>query len=330
VGGFEHAIHAPDRPRDLAVAELPERQHGVVAYRQLVELGLGRGAIQCRVAKGRLHPLHVGVFAVGHRGLSSDGRLMAAVMCCGPGAMLSHRSAADRLGILPSFSNRIDVAAPRTRSGGHPGISLHRPRRLVAEDCAVEDGIAVTSLPRTLLDLAEGAQQRHLRRALDESERLGLFDLRAVERLIGRSRGHRGVRRLTQALEDYVGPPPITRSALERRFLDLCYEGGLPRPQANVLVEGREVDVFWPEHQLIVELDGHAYHHTRAAFEGDRKRDAELQTAGYRVLRITQRRLEGEPEAVTRTVRALLSPSPERPGGALHAGARALPAAPAS
>jgi len=289
------------------VAELAERQHGVVAYRQLVELGLGRGAIQSRVAKGRLHPLYVSGFAVGHRSLSSDGRLMAAVLCCGPGAMLSHRSAADRLGILPSSSNRIDVTAPRTRSGGYAGISLHRPRRLFAEDCGVEDGIAVTSLPRTLLDLAERAQQRHLRRAFDESERLGLFDLRALERLIGRSQGHRGLGTIRKVLDDYRGPPPLTRSELERRFLDFCHDAGLPRPQTSVLVEGHEVDVAWLHQRLIVELDSLAFHRTRAAFEDDRERDSVLQLAGYRVIRITHRRMEAKPAEVVDLLRALLS-----------------------
>jgi hypothetical protein len=124
-------------------------------------------------------------------------------------------------------------------------------------------------------------------------------------------------------LRDYRGPPPITRSELERRFLDLCHEAGLPRPQANIVVEGHEVDVVWPHRRLVVELDGHAYHHTGAAFEGDRQRDAELLLGGYRVVRITHRRLEREPAAVLNAVRRLLSRSPERPGGAPGAGARA-------
>ena len=157
------------------------------------------------------------------------------------------------------------------------------------------------------MDLAQVSRQRQLRRALDESERLGLFDLGALERLIARSNGHRGLGRLKAAIRDYRGPPPITRSELERLFLDLCHEAGLPRPQTNILVEGYEVDAAWLDHRLVVELDSHGYHGTRAAFENDRVRDAILQAAGYRVIRITQRRMEDAPAEVVRLLRALLS-----------------------
>ena len=171
----------------------------------------------------------------------------------------------------------------------------------------MRDAIPVTSISRTLLDLAQVSPQRQLRRALDESERLGLFDLRALERLIARSNGHRGLGRLKAAIRDYRGPPPITRSELERLFLDLCHEAGLPRPQTNTLVEGYEVDAAWLDHRLVVELDSHEYHGTRAAFENDRVRDAILQAAGYRVIRITHRRMEDAPADVVRLLRALSS-----------------------
>lgn len=172
----------------------------------------------------------------------------------------------------------------------------------------MEHGIPVTSISRTLLDLAEIVQGRRLRHALEESERLGIFDLRALERLIARSTGHRGLGRLKAAIRDYRGPPPITRSGLERLFLDLCHDGGLRRPQTNILVEGYEVDAAWLDHRLIVELDSHGYHGTRAAFENDRVRDAILQAAGYRVIRITHRRMEAAPAGVVQLLRALLSP----------------------
>jgi hypothetical protein len=194
----------------------------------------------------------------------------------------------------------------------------------------VRDGIPVTSISRTLLDLAQVLPPLDLRRALDESERLRLFDLRALERLIGRSLGHHGLGTLGKVLDDYRGPPPLTRSELERQFLDLCHDAGLPRPQANVLVRGYEVDVAWLDQRLIVELDSRGYHGTRAAFENDRIRDATLQAAGYRVIRVTHRRLEAAPAEVVQLLRALLSSSPERPGGAPHAGGRARRAAPAS
>ena len=194
----------------------------------------------------------------------------------------------------------------------------------------MRDAIPVTSISRTLMDLAQVLQPLYLRRALDESERLGVFDLRALERLIGRSQGHRGLRTLGNVLTDYRGPPPLTRSELERRFLELCRDAGLPMPQVNVLVAGIVVDMVWHESRLVVELDGHSYHRTRAAFENDRIRDATLQAAGYRVIRITHRRLEREPAGVVDLLRGLLSPSPERPGGAPRAGVRGPRAAPVS
>jgi hypothetical protein len=224
-----------------------------------------------------------------------------------PRALLSHRSAAALWGFRPSAATRIDVSAIGRSRIGQQGILVHLPRHLDDEDSSVRDGIPVTSVARTLLDLGQALRMRELRRALDEAERLRLFDLRALERLIARSHGHRGSGLLETLLDDYRGPPPITRSELERLFLDLCHDAGLPRPQTNILLGGYEVDVAWLDQRLIVELDGHAYHHTRSAFEEDRERDAALQAAGYRVIRITHRRLEREPAEVVQLLRALLS-----------------------
>ena len=229
---------------------------------------------------------------------------MAAALACGESALLSHASAAQLWGLLSSSTHRIDVTTGRPPEG-HPGIVLHRSRRIHAEDRASPEGIPVTSVARTLLDLAETVPRRRLDRALEQSERLGLFDLRAVERLIARSRGRHGLRPLTAALRDYR-PPAFTRSELERRFLQLCADAGLPRPAANLFIAGAEVDMSWPDHRLAVELDGHDSHRTRAAFERDRVRDAALQLAGYRVLRVTHRRLEAEPTEVIGALLRLL------------------------
>ena len=141
---------------------------------------------------------------------------------------------------------------------------------------------------------------------LDAAERLELFDLAATDRLLARSRGHRGLRRLRRVLREYQGPPPVTRSELERRFLELCRDAGLPRPQVNTLIAGQEVDMLWPDRKLIVELDGRTYHRTRMAFEEDRKRDAILQVAGYRVIRVTYQRLHDESTALVTLLRSLL------------------------
>jgi very-short-patch-repair endonuclease len=294
------------RPGDLGVAAVAARQHGVVAQRQLAELGLGKEAIQHRIAVGRLHPLHRGVYALGHLAVSGEGRWMAAVLACGPGAVLSHRSAGALWQLRPTARGDIDVSGPRT-AHSRPGITLHRIRGLHPEDRSDRRGIPVTTVARTLLDLAEVLRPRELQTAFEEAERLRLFDLGAVEDIWSRSRGRRGLRPLRALVAEHRGPPPATRSELERRFIDLILKARLPPPEVNTIVEGLEVDALWRDQRLVVELDGHAYHHGRASFERDRIRDATLQLAGYRVLRVTHARLEREPKAITEAVRSLLN-----------------------
>jgi hypothetical protein len=170
----------------------------------------------------------------------------------------------------------------------------------------MREGIPVTSVARTLLDLASVLRPRQLERVFEEAERLRHFDLRTMLELCERSRGRRGLRRVRALLAEASIVAPPTRSELECRFLDLCREEGLPLPAANHFVEGCEVDMLWARERLVVELDGYAYHGSRAAFERDRTRDATLQLADYRVLRVTSRRLEAEPSVIAETVRSLL------------------------
>jgi predicted transcriptional regulator of viral defense system len=261
-------------PPDRAVAELASRQFGVVARRQLVALGLSRSAIDRRVAAGRLHPLHRGVFALGHRAIERRSHWLAAVLACGPEAVLSHRTAAALWGIRDTARTTIDVTVSK-RGHSREGITLHRAR-LDESDRTTHDRIPTTSLPRTLLDLASSTPLDAVVRALEEAERQRLIDTRPIRDLVGRANGHQGVGRLARALAAYDPQATRTRSDLERTFLALCKSRGLPRPTVNTLIEGYEVDAVWPEHNLIVELDGYAYHRTRAAFERDRRRDAAL------------------------------------------------------
>jgi hypothetical protein len=230
---------------------------------------------------------------------------MAAVLACGPDAVLSHRSAAGLWGLLRAAGSRIDVTTTDRRGRGRPGIVLHRVRKLHEDDRALRDAIPVTAVARTLLDLAEVVHARRLGVAFEEAERLGLLDVRALHALWGRSRGRAGLRPLRSLLSEGRDPPE-TRSALERRFVEVCGRQNLPPPVLNARVGAFEVDALWPRERLIVELDGYAFHRTRGAFERDRLRDSDLQLAGYRVLRITSRRLEREPAVVAETVRALL------------------------
>ena len=296
----------PHRPPDAALAELAGRQYGVVARRQLVELGLSVHQIDRRLAAGRFHPLHRGVYAVGHRVIERRGHWLAAVLACGQRAVLSHRSAAALWGIRPTAQTRIDVTTLGKASRGRPGITLHRAA-LAETDRTTHDHIPTTSLPRTLLDLASLTPLDTVVRALEEAERRRLIDTRPIHELLTRANGHPGGGALQRALSVYEPQATRTKSDLERRFLTLITQAGLPRPTLNTLVEGYEVDALWPEQKLIVELDGFATHRTRAAFERDRKRDAALLAAGHRTLRVTARRLDVEPAAIVAQVGVLLT-----------------------
>jgi very-short-patch-repair endonuclease len=226
------------------------------------------------------------VYAVGHAAPSRDGRELAAVLGCGPRALLSHRSAGPRWGLLTSSASRIEVTAPRAHKP-RAGLTLHRSRSLTDEDRAEIDGIPVTSVARTLVDLADVLSDPQLERAVHEAEVRRIFDLEEVDRILARVPGRRGRHRLRRVLDAYRPEDHAVESEAERRFLELCRRHALPEPERNALVEGRRVDFFWPDALLAVEVDGAAAHHTRRAFQEDRARDRALAAAGVQVLRVT-------------------------------------------
>ncbi len=230
---------------------------------------------------------------------------MAAVLACGSGTCLSHRSAATLWDIWSSAASRIDVTVPGRRGRGRPGVVLHRVAALPADDRAIREGIPVTAVARTLLDLAGLLSLEHLRRACEKAEGMELLDMRALQAVRDRSPRRQGVRALDALIHGGTEPLPV-RSELERRFVEVCRQAGLPPPVLNTLVEGYEVDALWMPRKLIVELDGYAFHRSRTAFERDRARDVDLQLAGYRVVRITARRLDRDPERVIAALRSLL------------------------
>jgi very-short-patch-repair endonuclease len=230
---------------------------------------------------------------------------MAAVLSCGPDAVLSHRSAARLWNLLPDSRRITDVTVPQQNRRSRGVVRVHQTRSLHREDVTVVDGIPVTSVARTLLDLAASEKPERVNQAIERAESQKLFDRRAVERVLKRNPRHRGRKPLHTLFIDVVIEPG-TLQELENRFQQLIRQAGLPRPQVNVLVGTYEVDVLWEHQKLIVELDSREFHLTRSAFETDRARDAALQVAGYRVIRITWRRLAGEPDAVVRELRALL------------------------
>jgi len=312
---IEHQIGAKDSIRrgralgDAAIAELADRQHGVLARSQLLGLGFGRRAIARRLEAKRLHPVHRGVYAVGHRRLSQQAWWMAAVLACGPDAVLSHRSAALLWGILEGSRATVEISAPR-QLGSRDGVRA-RVASIPRDERTVEGGIPVTTVPRTLLDLAATLQPHELNRALERAEALRLSDPNPLVAVVERHRGRRGMAKLRRALE--LGPlrPAITRSELERRFLSFLERAGLPLPQTNVWIEVAgewiQVDCLWRDQRVIVELDSRAYHQTGAAFERDRRRDRRLHAAGWRSIRVTDMAMRDEPESVRADLGALLS-----------------------
>jgi very-short-patch-repair endonuclease len=286
---------------DRRILDLGARQHDVVDRAQLLALGLDDRAIGRRMRAGQLHRKHRGVYAVGHPRLTTHGRFLAAVFSCGDRAVLSHQSAAVLWGLLPERGPRIDLTVPSSGGRKRRGAVIVHRSPLPADEVTVKDAIPVTTPARTLIDLADVLPRRHFERALDEAHylRLDLTDLRPRH-------GRRGCGVLARVLAEHDRGSTRTRSELEERMLALCRRGGLPAPQVNAKVEGYAVDFAWRDAGLVVETDGWAAHGTRRAFERDRLRDADLTAAGWRVVRITRRRLERDAEAVAGQLERLL------------------------
>jgi very-short-patch-repair endonuclease len=258
---------------------LAARQHGVVTTAQLLDAGVGRRSIARRVASGWLVPLHRGVYRVGPVA-APLAREMAAVLAIG--GALSHQSAAAIWG----FGRRdeiVHVTVAKRGRRSRPGIRVHQTASLNA---VVHNGLPLTDPARTLKDLARTVSTDEIERAEERAAMLGLV------------------------LPDANPYPEFTRSKAERRLKALCKAAHLPAPRTNARVGGYEVDAYWPAQRLIVEVDGWEFHRTRAAFEKDRRRDAALTAAGYRVVRITWRRLRDEPYSVTAQLGALLAATP--------------------
>jgi very-short-patch-repair endonuclease len=277
------------------VAVLATSQHGLVSRRQLLAGGVPDHVIEYRLQIGRLHQIQRGVYAVGHTPRSPLSRALAAVLACGPGAVLSHRSAAALWGFASPWSGPVDVTAP----------ARHRRRGIVAHvaqvserECTVKSGIPVTRPVRTLIDLAGVLDDRELTRALAEAQ---VKRIVRPEALAAALDGAPHAERLGLFLDR-----PVTRSVLEDAFLALVERYRLPRPEVGRRLAGYEVDMLWPTERVIVELDGRGFHAHTVAFERDRERDAELASLGYRVVRITWRRLHEQPDReAARLVRAL-------------------------
>jgi very-short-patch-repair endonuclease len=268
---------------DALIARIAANQHGVITNGQLLRSGLTGSGISRRVAAGRLIRVHRGVYAVGHAALSQDGIWMAAVLACGKGAVLSHRSAGALWRMIASPPRPIDVSVPgRTGRRRRPGIRIHRPSVLLPSE-----------MHAPTFDLGHEART-HAR---------GPSTCRLARRFAA---ALREAEYLRLPVGDQFGPDG-THTKLEARFLALCRRHRLPRPEANVPIGPYKVDFLWREQRLVVEVDGWDSHRSRSAFETDRARDAKLKTWGYEVVRFTWRQLTDDPKGVAITVRALLA-----------------------
>ncbi len=303
-GGF-------DGPWPAAVA-LAARQHWAISTAQLRDVGLTERQIAPRVRTSALHRHHRGVYALGRPVLTFAGHCVAALLACGPGAAISHRSAA-RLWALMTSAGMIHVSAPRSRAG-HEGLRMHWPRSLPAEDLVVREGIAVTSLGRTLLDLAATTSVERLGGLIHEAGVQRALDAREIRRVLERHPQSRGHARLEAALALEVAP---TRSGLERAYLVICEDHRLPRPRVNEHVSTErgleEVDFHWPHARLVVEVDGGRYHSSAWRRRRDAEKTARLVRSGLTVRRFTELEIALAPRAVAEETAALHAASPFQP-----------------
>jgi very-short-patch-repair endonuclease len=283
---------------------LVRRQHGVVSRAQLLAHGLSADAIRHRIDVGRLHPLWRGVYAVGRPEVDRYGRSMAAVLCCGPQALLSHASAAALWGIL-AWDEGIDVVVPYGESRRRPGIRVHRRIGLSAEDRHEVKGIPVTDPLSTLIDIASCKPTAVLERALREADRLDLIDLIGLRRSLDAIPRRPGIGRMRRLLDAETFA--LTDSELERRFLGLIRAAKLPMPRTQVWVNGFRVDFYWPDLGLVIETDGLRYHRTPGQQKKDRVRDQVHTVAGMTTLRFTAAQVRDEPASTAATVSAVIA-----------------------
>lgn len=291
------------QPSGSELWEFARRQHGVVARAQLLNLGLHPQAIKHRIARGRLHPVMRGVYAVGRPEITRYGRWMAALLSCGPEAVLSHASAAALWGIGTERPGRIEVSVPAPVDRRRSGIVVHRRETLAADDVTTVERIRVTAPVCTLVDIAVRLPRDRLEAAINEADKRALTDPEQLRSAIDALSGRPGVASLRETLDRRTFT--LTDSELERRFLPIARAAGLPLPLTQSRVNGFKVDFYWPDIGLVVETDGLRYHRTAAQQARDRLRDQAHARAGLTPLRFTHGQVRFEPGHVKATLTAV-------------------------
>lgn len=282
-----------------------QRQFGVISLEQLLDCGLSYQQVQRLAARGHLHRIHRGVFAVGHRRLVDQAHLTAALLACGPAAFLSHRTAAAVWGLRVVAVRAIEVTTPT--GGPRRGLIVHRPSvEVPAAEVTTRNGLRVSTVARTLVELARREKPRELDRLITQAARTGVLDVAEVEGVLARHARRPGIVRLRRAFAAYR-PGPDRKSELEHAFDRLLAQHpDIPPPLRNVTIDGWEIDCYWPRQRLALELDGRPYHVAVADMEKDRVKDARLLAMDIRPMRITDRRLELDARGALRDLRALL------------------------
>jgi very-short-patch-repair endonuclease len=277
-----------------AIARIARRQDNVITGDQLRATGLGRGAVAHRVKARTIQRMHKNVYLLGPAPPTPMARARGAVMACGDDAVVSHRSAACLFGLLPDIAGDVEITVAGRNPGDHPGIKLHRVTTLPRQDVTKVRGFKVTSIARTICDLAATESDHATEQAFQEALYRDIVTDTAVKAVLAREPTRRGAPTIRRLISD----PRLTRSEKERRLLKLIASAQLPAPLTNAPLHGYRADMYWPSHALVVEFDGWQAHGHRRAFESNRKRDQVMVAHGIRVLRVTDRHLEDEPIAV--------------------------------
>jgi hypothetical protein len=303
--------------RERAIAELFGSQKTVATLTQLGEVGLAPRSVRHRAALGRLHRVYPTVYSTTPPELlPRKAQWLAAVLACGPGALLSHRTAAALLGVRDTRRARIDVTSPGGRGRRLSNIDAHRATTLTPADLTEREGIPCTSLARTIVDLAPLVSRRAVERAIDQSEALQIFDLRAVEDVLARNATLPGAAIVQSLLEEYQRTQAhfdtVTENDFEEAFFALCDAAGFPRPEVQqyFTLPGGDVvraDFVWRDLKIIVETDGGQFHRTRRAREADARRDLLFAQAGWQTLRLTKRMVLTAPAETTRALAGVLA-----------------------
>ena len=291
----------PHGERERRIEALAAKQYGLVTRQQLLRLGMSSRQVERRRAARRLISVHAGVYAVGHVERTPLAKAMAAVLACGRDAAVSHGSAASLWGLTPRWTFPVEVVSPRDHR--LVDVMTHRSSTLTRADIRVEKGIRVTSIARTLLDVAPRTPAKHLTRMANDALRSRRLRQHELDEVVKRCPRHPGATRLRPFTTPEHAP---TASGLEDEFLALLARYGLPMPLINATVAGYEVDAFFPPERLIVELDSWRFHGDRRAFENDRERDAATLAAGCATMRMTWERLRVAPEREAARLEAVL------------------------